>query len=235
MMHKKINRIDHAVVMAAGRGMRMRPLTDNIPKAMAPIGQSTLIANGIESLKKNILNVHITVGYKGAILSKHVIEKDVSSVINTEGKGNCWWVYNSLIKNLNEPTWVLTCDNIVDINFQTYIDEYYDKLCPAAMLIPVNPIEGIDGDYIIKNENNEIIEISRSITSDIYCSGIQIIHPEKINKITQEVDNFNDLWKQLILRKEVICADTKLKRWISIDDLTQLNLANKNIDESLQE
>ena len=94
-----ILKINHAVVMAAGRGMRMRPLTDSIPKAMAPIGQSTLIANGINKLKNSIENVHITVGYKGAMLSKHVIEKDVSSVINTESKGNAWWVYNSLLKN----------------------------------------------------------------------------------------------------------------------------------------
>ena len=39
--------IKHALIMAAGRGMRMRPMTDTIPKAMAPFRGETLIANGI--------------------------------------------------------------------------------------------------------------------------------------------------------------------------------------------
>ena len=58
--------------MAAGRGLRMRPLTDEIPKAMAPLGESTLISEGIRRLKKEINQVHITVGYKGSMLASHV-------------------------------------------------------------------------------------------------------------------------------------------------------------------
>ena len=60
--------------MAAGRGIRMKPLTNKIPKAMAPISGTTLISKGIKQIKKNIKNVHITVGYKGSMLAKHVIE-----------------------------------------------------------------------------------------------------------------------------------------------------------------
>ena len=228
-----ILKINHAVVMAAGRGMRMRPLTDSIPKAMAPIGQSTLIANGIKKLKNSIENVHITVGYKGAMLSKHVIEKDVSSVINTESKGNAWWVYNSLLKNLQEPTWVLTCDNIVDLDFQALSEEYFDKQCPACMIVPVKPISGIEGDYIIQDHANKILEISRTNVSPIYCSGIQVINPAKINMITYESLNFNEVWKQLISQNEIICAEKKLEKWISIDDMNQLNLANTVSDDTI--
>ena len=93
--------IQHALIMAAGRGMRMMPFTENMPKAMAPLAGTTLIANGIDKLKKRIPNIHITVGYKGSMLASHVIEHDVSSVLNTEGKDNSWWIYNSLMKNLD--------------------------------------------------------------------------------------------------------------------------------------
>jgi len=42
--------IRHAIIMAAGRGMRMTPLTDAIPKPMAPYDGTTLIARGIKRL-----------------------------------------------------------------------------------------------------------------------------------------------------------------------------------------
>lgn len=80
-------RIAHTLIMAAGRGSRMMPLTNEIPKAMAKFRDTTLIANSIEKLKNNSQNIHIT---EGADLAKHVIEQDVSSIFNTEGKGNAW-------------------------------------------------------------------------------------------------------------------------------------------------
>jgi len=220
--------INHALVMAAGRGLRMRPLTDSIPKAMAPVGQSTLIAEGIHKLKQHIDNVHITVGYKGAMLARHVIEKDVSSVINTEGKGNAWWVYNTLIKYLNEPIFVLTCDNIIDMDFSLFSNEYIDKGSPACMIIPVRPVEGIDGDFIYKDNKSNILEISRKMPTDLYCSGIQVINPKKINNITNTTESFNCLWNELIKKKEIICSNNILEKWLSIDNLTQLDAINKH-------
>ena len=88
--------INCAVILAAGRGIRMRPLTDNIPKAMAPFKGSTLIGNSIDKIKPFFSKIYVTVGYKGKELSEHVISKGITSIINTEGKGNAWWLYNSI-------------------------------------------------------------------------------------------------------------------------------------------
>ena len=118
---------NHAFIMAAGRGIRLRPLTDKLPKGMLSYNNETLISNGIMKLKKFIKNIHISVGYKGSILAKHVIENNVSSVINTEGKENAWWIFNSLMKNLNEPIVVLTCDNVTTINFHSIEKDYLKK------------------------------------------------------------------------------------------------------------
>ena len=85
MISKKI---DHAFIMAAGRGTRLMPLTKKIPKGLIKYKQSSLISNGINKLKKYINFIHISVGYKGPILAKHLIEQKVSSIINTDNKGN---------------------------------------------------------------------------------------------------------------------------------------------------
>ena len=127
-------KIRHALIMAAGRGQRMMPLTNEIPKAMASHEGSTLIANGIERLRGSVDYIHITVGYKGAMLAKHVIEHQVASIFNTDGYGNAWWLFNTLMKFLDEPVLVLTCDNIVDLDSDLLIHDYRQKIVLHAWL-----------------------------------------------------------------------------------------------------
>src|ERR1051325_11609691 len=106
--------IKHAIILAAGRGMRMAPLTDAIPKPMAPYNGTTLIARGIDRLAKQLEHIYVTVGYKKAMLGERVIERGAGGVFNTDGQGNCWWIYTALLKGRDEPMFVLTCDNVVD-------------------------------------------------------------------------------------------------------------------------
>lgn len=219
--------LENALIMAAGRGSRMIPLTNKIPKAMAEINGITLISSGIKKLKPSVKNIHITVGYKGSMLAKHVIENDVSSVINTNEKGNSWWIYNSLLKHLNEPVLVLTCDNIVDLNFDFIIEDYYNLNEPACMVIPVSPVEGLEGDYIF-HDNYNVVELNRSKKSSSYCSGIQVINPYKINKITNYSDDFKKLWEQLIELEELKCSKIYPEKWFSVDTLKQLSYYQKS-------
>ena len=213
--------------MAAGRGQRMMPLTNDIPKAMAIYDGATLISQGIDNIKKTIENVHITVGYKGALLAQHVIEHNVSSVFNTEGKGNCWWIYNTLLKSLNEPIVVLTCDNVIDLDFGLLSKDYYNLGEPACMIVPVKPVHGLDGDYIFHKEN-KVVELSRTKQSDIYCSGIQVINPYKVNSTTESTEDFYNLWSQLILKNNLLCSNVYPEKWFTVDTMQQLTQLNKN-------
>ena len=223
----KLNKINNLVILAAGRGIRMKPLTNKIPKAMAPLNQSTLIAEGLKRFKNKIKNVHITVGYKGSMLAKHVIEYDVSSVINTEGKGNAWWLYNSLLKDLDEPTFVITCDNIFNMNLNKYEKEYFSFNSPACMIIPTKPVKNLEGDFVFFDNKQNVINISRKKKSNYYCSGIQIIHPKKINYFTNNTQNFYQVWSQLIIKKKIKCSSSLIKNWFAIDNIIQLKIANK--------
>lgn len=221
-----MKRINHALIMAAGRGMRMMPLTNEIPKPMVPFEGSTLIEAGIQKIKKHIPNIHITVGYKGAVLAEHVIKIGVNSVFNTEGKGNAWWIYNTLIKNLDEPVFVLTCDNVVEADFDALAEEYFTREEPAGEIIPVKPLDGYDGDYIF-HKNNIVYKISRTEVADMYCSGIQILNPAKVNKLTSPTESFYEVWSQLIRKQKLYCSSILPKKWLAIDTVEQLNAAMK--------
>ena len=219
-------KIAHTLIMAAGRGSRMMPLTNDIPKAMARLGDTTLIANSIEKLKRSSINIHITVGYKGADLAKHVIEHDVASIFNTEGQGNTWWIFNTLMKNLDEPVLVLTCDNIIELDFDLIYKDYVSLNSPPCIVVPVKPVEGLEGDFIF-HENNRVTELNRHKPSDIYCSGIQLLNPAAMNRLCKETEDFYSLWKQLIEQNLLFCSNVYPKKWFTIDTMAQLEAANK--------
>ena len=219
--------INHAVILAAGRGVRLMPITKRIPKAMIKIKNQTLILRGIKRLHKYIKNIHITVGYKGSLLAKHVIENNVKSVINTNKKGNAWWIFNFPFKLINEPVFVLTCDNITDVNFEAIIHDYIKKGKPECFLIPVKPIKKLEGDFIHRKKNI-VTKLSRKNESDIYCSGIQVINPYKINKIIKRTEDFDKVWKQLILKKKLKVSDILPNKWFTIDNIEQLNIYKKS-------
>lgn len=218
--------IRHALIMAAGRGQRMMPLTDAMPKPMAPFKGSTLIAQGIARLAQRIAHIHITVGYKGAMLAQHVIERDVSSVFRTEGRPNSWWIYNTLMALLDEPVYVLTCDNVVELDFDRLEHEYRRLNEPAGMLVPVVPIEGLEGDYIF-HEDNVVTRLDRHTPSPIYCSGIQILNPRKINRLTRDAGDFYSVWQQLIAHRELRVSSVYPDKWISVDTWQQLVALNE--------
>lgn len=213
--------------MAAGRGMRMMPLTESIPKAMAIVDGKTMIASGIDKIRRQIEHIHITVGYKGAMLAAHVIEHEVSSIFNTEGKGNAWWVYNTLLANTDAPVLVLTCDNVVELNLERIMSDYESFGAPAGMIVPVEPIAGLEGDFIHLDEKARITRMDRAEPTPIYASGIQVLNPKKINKLTKPTENFYDLWQGLMTEGELYCSKVYPDQWYAVDTVEQLNALNE--------
>ena len=197
--------IRNAVILAAGRGQRMMPLTDALPKPMAPYNGSTLIAQGITEIKKKIDQVHITVGYKKAMLAQHVIEHGAASVFNTEGQSNSWWIYHTLLRDLNEPVCVLTCDNVTEIEIELLEEDYLRFGQPACMLVPVKPVLGLEGDYIFHTDH-VVTEVNRNRPSEVYCSGIQVLNPFKVNLLTEERGDFYSVWEQLIAQQQLFVS-----------------------------
>jgi MurNAc alpha-1-phosphate uridylyltransferase len=213
--------INYALIMAAGRGLRLMPMTLNLPKPMVEMTGETIISKSLKQLKEQVPKIAITVGYHGALLAKHVIEENVSAVFNTNGHGNCWWLFNTLMKYLNEPVLVLTCDNIVKIDISFIIDEYIRLGSPDCMFVPVGPVEGIEGDYIF-GENNLVNSLSRERPTPFFCSGIQLLNPVAINRSIPECDDFNDLWNLLIESKKLYFSSIYPHPWYSINTIEQL-------------
>ena len=112
------------------------------------------------------------------------------------------------------------------LSYQDWEGEYQNLKNPHCMLIPTKPIKGLEGDYIFTDESSNVVELSRNKKSNIYCSGIQIINPFMINKYTEKVEDFKDVWNQLISLKELKISSILPDYWYAIDNLEQLNYIN---------
>lgn len=157
----------------------MTPFTNLYPKPMAPYNNSTLLNHVLSRIKDRVKYVHITAGYKKTILSNYAAGLKVSSIFYTEGKGNCWWIYNTLLNRLDEPVYVFTCDNIIDIDYDLLEADYFELGAPANLIIPVNlSTNNYAGDYVV-HQDKFINRICPDIKTNILCSRMQIINPSR--------------------------------------------------------
>lgn len=216
--------VRHAVIMAAGRGQRMMPATQYVPKAMLPYLESTLVANGIDKLRPSIPNIHVTVGYKGAMLAAHLIEHGVTSIHNTEGQSNSWWLHHTLLRQIDEPVFVLTCDNVTDIDFDGLVADYEALGRPPCLIVPVEPVEGLDGDFIY-HDGPVVTALDREQPAPTYASGIQVLNPAKVAAMTSADGDFMTIWSELIAKRALLVSTVRPRRWYSVDTLEHLQIA----------
>jgi len=107
---------DSAMVMAAGIGKRMRPLTATQPKPLVRVAGKPLIDYALDSLANSgvsraVVNVH----YMADALEAHVLERNEPRITISDERAELLETGGGLIKaqeHLSDPTFCLNADNI---------------------------------------------------------------------------------------------------------------------------
>lgn len=208
-------------MMAAGRGERLKDLTLNLPKALVACDGIPLLLYSLMQIHEVVNHLFITVGHKKNKLIQYLAHDKKCHIIDTSNKGNSWWIFNSSLKHLNEPVLVLACDIITVLDLSFIYSNYLRLGSPPCMIVPVCPVEGIDGDYI-KTKGNNVIALSRTMHSPIYGSGIQVINPFLINGILTGYDEFDQVWFELLNKQMLYVSDIYPHQWFSVNTKGQL-------------
>ena len=85
--------IENAIILAAGKGTRMWPLTDNTPKPLLPLGGTSIIQRQIRELAKvGVKKIHVLIGYQMKEISDHLgngekLGVKIEYIIQEEQKG----------------------------------------------------------------------------------------------------------------------------------------------------
>ena len=121
----------HAVIMAGGKGTRLRPITNIIPKALVPLGDKPIIEMIINKFRRiGCSDFYISINYKSEMINfyfNNVQDRDYTlSFINEEkplGTGGSL----SLIKDkVNKTFFVSNCDILIDQDYRDIYD-YHEK------------------------------------------------------------------------------------------------------------
>jgi NDP-sugar pyrophosphorylase family protein len=192
-----------------------------VPKPLIKIKNIPLIDHCIKSLRDGgIQQIYVTYGYKSELLVSH-IEKKVEGLINTSGKDNSYFLFNTIIKNINENIIILPCDIIIDIDFKKLYENC--KTTSKAFIVPVEYIDGMNADFIKIEHKNRISQIGRHIPNITQCaSGIQVCNPYHINKNILECDNWYSVWSELIAKNMLYSSELIATSWKTYDKLEQL-------------
>ncbi len=140
-----------AMILAAGRGERMRPLTDRKPKALLEIGGVSLVDRQLRRLRDAAVNtVVINLGWLGDMIAEHVgdgsrfglrvvYSPEYEEVLETGG-GIC----RALPLLGDEPFWVVNADVFSDMPLPL-VDMAAD--CVAHLILVPTPQFKTRGDF----------------------------------------------------------------------------------------
>lgn len=215
-----------AMILAAGYGKRMMPLTESLPKPLLKIGNETLIERNINALLAAGFNdIIINVSYLGSMIKKHVLEIFPNTNISfSEEKiplGTGGGVLNAIGLIGKGPFLLINADIYHQINLKN-IRQNVD----IAHLVGVeNPDHNVDGDFSLNAGTVFISNNSNKFT----WSGISIINPVIFDGLKIEDAPF-DIWKSILIeyiKKNKVSGELSNSTWIDAGTIDRLELANK--------
>ena len=232
-----------AIILAAGQGTRLRPLTEDRPKCMGEFNGKAIIDYIIENMHcAEISNIHIVTGYKNEVLKAHLADEErLTFHLNKE--------YNST--NMLYSLWCASSefndDVIISYSDIIYSNSILQKLvdCKAEIAITIdkdwrklwelrmeNPLS--DAESLILDENKHVMEIGKKTDSYYKIQGqymglIKITKNawKKVAEIYNAIPNtrnmcMTDFLQELVNKGVAVTAVPVHGGWIEIDSIRDL-------------
>lgn len=192
-----------AMILAAGRGERMRPLTDHAPKPLLPVAGKALIEHTLGQLVRAGFNeIVINHAHMGDMIEDQLGDgQRYGARIRYSPEGDqaletAGGIINALPLLGDGPFLVVNGDVATDFPFATLHQVTVDL---AYLVLVDNPPHHVQGDFGLDAEGRVIDKGDRSFT----FSGIGIYRPYLFDGIPPGVSKLAPLLRRAIARKRV--------------------------------
>ena len=212
--------IKKAMILAAGFGKRIQPLTLKSPKPLLKIGNETLLSNALKFLelfgiKQVVINVH----YLGEQIVDYInknkfnliinIVKEKDKILDTGGG-----VLNAIQYFSKEAFLIINPDTIWNSHYLEELklmQKIFFENKKKCLLLVVNREKSFDksfkGDFNLKNH---LINRKDKDNLEYIYTGLQIIKPEIFSDINEKVFSINRIWDKLIANKELNAIESNI-------------------------
>ena len=210
--------IKHGMVLAAGLGKRMQPLTLKTPKPLLEINKISLLERTINLLiKSGVEEISINVHYLPEQIEKFIREKKFKVEINISKETDALLDTGGGILEATKhfgdnPFYVINPDTLWNDRHIEEVkkleDSYFKNKKPTLLLVnkKLSFDESFKGDFnLTKNQ------ITRDKKNDFIFTGIQIIKRSFLTSENSKVFSMNKIWNDLIANKELYGIESNLK------------------------
>ncbi|MBI4154392.1 nucleotidyltransferase family protein [Candidatus Woesearchaeota archaeon] len=184
-------KINYALMLAGGKGERLRPYTDNMQKTLMPIQGRAILDYNIALLKRhNINTIVLGIGYLGDKVRQHFENKEIAGIIFSEeteplGTGGALRLASG---HLKETFVMCNGDELKDIDIYKMLEIHRknNALVTIALTEADDPtsfgVARLDGSRIL-----EFVEKPKrdEAPSNMINSGLYIIEPEVIGMLPE--------------------------------------------------
>jgi NDP-sugar pyrophosphorylase family protein len=228
------------VILAGGRGVRLRPLTYTIPKPLLPIGEKPILEEIIERLKtQGFDDLVIAVGYRAELIETYFRDGShlgvtIEYVRETQPLGTAGpmgLVRDAALTAGDDPLLVLNGDILTDLDMRAFIDAH--RRAGDEMTVVTREFELHHPYGVIQVEDGRIVGImEKPSVVDTISAGIYAVRPSALELIPAgEFFDMPDLANRLLEAGRRVGAYAFDGEWLAIDRIEQLEDAARMLAE----
>ena len=210
-------KIKHGMILAAGLGKRMQPITLKTPKPLIQIGNKKLLERAIELLinhgiEEIVINLHhlpdqITDFINKKNYKAKIIISDEQDMLLDTGGG----IFHAT-KSYEHPFVAINPDTLWSKYYLGELkdleDLYFKKKKPCLLLVnkKLSFDTSFNGDFNLYDD-----VISRGSSNEFIFTGLQILDRSIFNSVEDKVFSMNKIWDYLIQENSLIGNESKQK------------------------
>lgn len=231
-----------AMVMAAGLGLRMRPLTDRRPKALIEVGGRALIDHILDRLEaagvtRAVVNVHAFADQ----MEDHLARRRSPEILISDERAGLLETGGGLKRAramLGEaPIWVANSDYVWVEGRDDALAKVAAAWDPAKMdacviVVPKARTTGFDtpGDFF-RDDTGRLTLRGEAAEAPLHCFGVQILDPRRVYEVADEKFSLFRVWQAAAARGRLhgVIPDGA---WMQVGDPAALEAAEARLKEA---
>ena len=210
-------KIKYGMILAAGLGKRMQPITLKTPKPLIQIGDKNLLDRAIDllvnhSVDEIVINVHHLANQIKDYINKKKYKAKITIFHEHERLLDTGGGILNATKSFKEPFVVVNPDTLWSNAYSSELRDlenlYFDQKKPSLLLVNKN----LSFDNSFKGDFNlQAGIINRDNSNELIFTGLQILNQSVFNFVKDRVFSMNKIWNYLIKSNSLIGIESNQK------------------------